>query len=41
MDSTEQVSEKGDKTEISLGGEVVLRTNGKVSYEGNGVIVVE
>lgn len=41
MDSTEQVSEKGYKTEISLGIGVVLRTNGKVVYEGSGVIVVE
>lgn len=41
MDSIEQVSEKGYKTEISLGSGVVLRTNGKVTYEGSGVIVVE
>lgn len=41
MDSIEQVSEKEYKTEISLGGGVVLKTNGKVTYEGSGVIVVE
>lgn len=41
MDSTEQVSENEYKTEISLGSGVVLRTNGKVTYEDSGVIVVE
>lgn len=41
MDSTEQVSENEYKTEISLGSEVVLRTNGKVIYEGSGIVVVE
>lgn len=38
---TEISSEKEYKTEISLGSGVVLRTNGKVTYEGSGVIVVE
>lgn len=41
MDSAYQAGGKEYKTEISLGSGVVLRTNGKVTYEGSGVVVVE